>query len=183
MEFTYSFVVNSRPSHRGIVRLPLVNGMVKFGQFRPDEILNKNFHHPAIVGITHYETADEFRNDCMVIVNQVNLTILASDLYSSFNNALKFIIENHIRRCGRLFINDLMSYIDTYSELLLAIGIDRKTVKDQYPTILYILAHTYSTYVLEAFNAPDGRNIPFMSSPRYTNLRSYIAKINPQLVR
>ena len=103
MEFTYSFVVNSRPSHRGIVRLPLVNGMVKFGQFRPDEILNKNFHHPAIVGITHYETADEFRNDCMVIVNQVNLTILASDLYSSFNNALKFIIENHIRRCGRLF--------------------------------------------------------------------------------
>ena len=57
MEFTYSFVVNSRPSHNGTIRLPLVNGMVKFGQFRPEEILNKNFQHPAIVGITHYETA------------------------------------------------------------------------------------------------------------------------------
>ena len=49
MEFTYSFVVNSRPIHNGTIRLPLVNGMVKFGQFRPEEILNKNNHATCVV--------------------------------------------------------------------------------------------------------------------------------------
>ena len=183
MDFRYSFTINSRPAKRGEVRLPLQNNMVVFGQFRPDEILNKNFQHPAIVGMTHYETADEFRNDCATIISRVNATISTSDIYNAFNNALKYIIENHIRRCGRLFINDLMTYIDTYNELLLAIGIDRKTIKDQYPTILYILVQTYSSYVLEAFNTFDGRNIPFMSSPRYTNLKNYVATKNSQLVR
>lgn len=183
MEFAYSFTINSRPSYHGTVRLPMTNNMVHFGQFRPEQILNKNFQHTAIVGVNHYETAAEFRNDCTTIVNYANAVISSSDIYQSLNNALKYIVESHVRRCGRIFINDLMAYIDTYSELLLALGIDRETIKNMYPTILYVLIQDHSNYVLEAFNTPDGRNIPFLSSPRYTNLRDYIATKFPQLVR
>ena len=80
MEFTYSFTINSRPSQYGTVRLPLINNMVHFGQFRPEEILNNNFQHTAIVGVNHYETAAEFRNDCEAIVNRVNATISNSNI-------------------------------------------------------------------------------------------------------
>ena len=183
MEFTYSFTINSRPSLHGTVRLPMTNNMVHFGQFRPDAILNKNFQHTAIVGVNHYETAAEFRNDCTTIVNYTNAAISSSSIIQSLNNALKYIVESHVRRCGRIFINDLMAYIDTYSELLLALGMNRDTIKNTYPTILYVLIQDHSNYVLEAFNTPDGRNIQFLSSPRYTNLRNYIATKSPQLVR
>lgn len=183
MDFTYSFTINSRPSCFGTIRLPQKNNRVIFGQFRPDEILNKNFQHPAITDITHYETTDEFRNDCATIVNYTNRTIAGSDLASSFNNALKQIVADHISRYRRIFINDLMAYMDAYSELLQAIGIDKKTLSDQYPIILYIMVQTYSNYVLEAFNSFDGRNIQFLSSPRYSNLKNYVATKCPQLVR
>ena len=183
MDFRYSFTINSRPAKRGEVRLPLQNNMVVFGQFRPDAILNKNVQHPAVVGMVHYESADEFRNDCSVMINYVNRNITISDLAPSFNKALKLVVKDHVLRCGRVFINDLMSYIDTYSELLLAMGIDKKTLADQYPIILYIMVQEYSNYVLEAFNTIDGRNLPFTNSPRYVNLRNYISIKMPQLIR
>ena len=183
MDFTYSFTVNSRPSCFGTVRLPMKNNMVVFGQFRPDEILNKNFQHPAIVGTTHYETADEFRNDCETIVNRVNATILSSDIQGSFQGALIYIVENHIRRCGRIFINDLMAYMDTFCELLVAIGWNKETARKEYPALLLALVKKYSNYVLEAFNDYSGNHIPFMDSARYKNLLYHVAKEFPHLVR
>ena len=159
MDFKYSFTISSRPAKRGEIRLPLQNNMVIFGQFRPDAILNKNVQHPAVVGMVHYESADEFRNDCSVMINYVNRTISSSDLAPSFNNALKLVVKDHVLRCGRIFINDL------------------------YPIILYIMVQEYSNYVLEAFNTIDGRHLPFTNSQRYTNLRNYISIKMPQLIR
>ena len=177
MNFTYSFVINSKPSLFGTVSLPIEGNMVVFGQFRPDKILNMNFQHPAVTGLVHYESIDEFKNDCTAIINRVNTTISNSDMQDSFDDALKFIIENHIRRCGRIFINDLMSYIDTYSELLLALGNDKKYLSERYSVILFVMVNDYSNYVLEAFNTFDGKHIPFSSSPRYENLVNHVTKI------
>ena len=183
MDFTYSFTVNSRPAHYGTVRLPMKNNMVVFGQFRPDNILNKNIQHPALVGITHYETADEFRNDCVAIVNRVNATILNSNLQGSFQEALIHVVDNHIRRCGRIFINDLMAYMDTFCELLVAIGWNKETARKEYPALLLALVKKYSNYVLEAFNDYNGNHIPFKDSARYKNLMYHVAKEFPHLVQ
>lgn len=183
MEFIYSFTINSRPIHYGTVRLPLTNNMVHFGQFRPEEILNKNFPHSAIVGVNHYETAVEFRNDCEAIINQVNASISNSDIQDSFQGALIHIVENHIRRCGRIFINDLMAYMDTFCELLVAIGWDKEIARKEYPALLLALANKYSNYVLEAFNDFNGNQIHFKNSARYENLLNHVAKEFPHLVR
>lgn len=183
MEFTYSFTINSRPSQYGTVRLPLINHMVHFGQFRPEEILNKNFQYTAIVGVNHYESATEFRNDCEAFVNRVNATISSSDIQGSFQEALIYIVENHIKRCGRIFINDLMAYIDTFCELLIAIGWSKETARKEYPALLLALAKKYDKYVLEAFNDYSGNHIPFKNSMRYENLLNYVAKEFPHLVR
>lgn len=177
MDFTYTFAVNSRPAQHGTVKLPLKNNMVVFGQFRPDKILNKHCQLPFIEGEIHYEAADEFRNDCATIINRVNATISSYDLQESFDNALKFIVENHIRRCGRIFINDLMSYIDTYCELLLALGYNKIELNERYSVMLFIMVNDYSNYVLEAFNTLDGRHIPFTNSPRYDNLANHVTQI------
>ena len=174
MEFNYSFTVNTRVSVSGTVKLPLKNNMVQFGQFRPDEILDKHIDYPLYGGLNHHESAEEFRSDCDFIITQVNAVISSLDLYTSFNRALKIIVENHIKRFGRIFVNDLMAYIDVYSELLLALGFNRKILADIYPTILYILIQMYKNYVLEAFNTFDGKNISFVDSPRYDNLREYV---------
>ena len=183
MEFTYSFVVNSRPSCRGTVRLPLNGNMVVFGQFRPEQILNKNFLHTAVVGVNHYETAVEFKNDCDAIVNRVNATIANSDIQESFQEALIYIVENHIRRCGRIFINDLMAYMDTLCELLIAIGWNKETARKEYPALLLALVKKYSNYVLEAFNDYNGNHILFSDSARYKNLLYHVAQDFPHLVR
>lgn len=183
MEFTYSFTINSRPANYGTVRLPLVNNMVHFGQFRPEAILNKNFQYSAIVGINNYETAAEFRNDCEAIVNRVNATISNSDIQGSFQEALIYIVENHIRRCGRIFINDLMAYMDTFCELLVAIGWNKETARKEYPALLLALSKKYDKYVLEAFNDFSGNHIPFKNSVRYENLLNHVAKEFPHLVR
>ena len=177
MEFTYSFTLNSRPTFFGTIKLPLRNNMVVFGQFRPDEILNKNFHHPAVTGMVHYEAADEFRNDCITIINRVNATISSSDIQGCFEDALKYIVVNHIRRCGRIFINDLMAYLDALSEILLAMGYDKKYLREQYSVILFVMVNDYSSYVLEAFNTFDGKHIPFINSPRYDNLVNHVTQI------
>lgn len=182
-EFTYSFTINSRPSLHGTVRLPMTNNMVHFGQFRPDAILNKNFQHTAIVGVNHYETAAEFRNDCEAIVNLVNATISNSNIQGSFQEALICVVENHIRRCNRIFINDLMAYMDTFCELLIAIGWSKETARKEYPALLLALAKKYNNYVLEAFNDFSGNHIPFKNSVRYENLLNHVAKEFPQLVR
>lgn len=183
MEFTYSFTISSRPSQYGTVRLPLINNMVHFGQFRPEEILNNNFQHTAIVGVNHYETAAEFRNDCEAIVNRVNATISNSNIQGSFQEALIYVVENHIRRCNRIFINDLMAYMDTFCELLIAIGWSKETARKEYPALLLALAKKYNNYVLEAFNDFSGNHIPFKNSVRYENLLNHVAKEFPQLVR
>lgn len=183
MEFTYSFVINSRPPFRGTVKLPIRNNMVVFGQLRPDRVLNKNFQHPAVVGMVHYESADEFRNDCATIINQVNATIYSNDIQGSFDKALLYIVNNHIRRCGRIFINDLMSYIDTYCELALAIGQNKNHLRKQYLVILLALVEEYSNYVLEAFNDFNGNHILFKTSKRYENLLNQVAIDFPHLVR
>ena len=183
MEFTYSFTINCRPPFFASVRLPLRNNMVVFGQFRPDKILNKNFHHPAVTGMVHYETADEFRNDCTAIVNRVNATISNSDIQRSFEEALIYVVDSHVKRCGRIFINDLMAYIDTYCELVLAIGCNKEHLRKQYPVILLALVEEYSNYVLEAFNDFNGNHIPFKSSGRYDNLLNQVAIDFPHLVR
>ena len=183
MEFTYSFTINSIPSYHGTIRLPMTNNMVHFGQFRPDAILNKNFQHTAIVGVNHYETATEFRNDCESFVSRVNATIANSDLQGSFQEALIYIVENHIRRCGRIFINDLMAYMDTFCELLTAIGWDKATARREYPALLLALVKKYSNNVLEAFNDYNGNHIPFNDSARYKNLLYHVAQEFPHLVR
>lgn len=185
MDFTYSFVVNSRPSCHGTVRLPLnINGnMVVFGQFRPDKILNKNFQLPIVEGVVHYESVDEFRKDCTAIVNRVNATISNMDLQDSFDKALMYVVDSHVRRCGRIFINDLMAYIDTYCELVLAIGCSKEHLRKQYLIILLALVEEYSNYVLEAFNDFNGNHIPFKSSERYENLLNQVAIDFPHLVR
>lgn len=183
MEFTYSFTINCRPPFFASVRLPLRNNMVVFGQFRPDKILNKNFHHPAVTGMVHYETADEFRNDCTAIVNRVNATISNSNIQRSFEEALIYVVDSHVERCGRIFINDLMAYIDTYCELVLAIGCNKEHLRKQYPVILLALVEEYSNYVLEAFNDFNGNHIPFKSSGRYDNLLNQVAIDFPHLVR
>ena len=177
MNFIYSFTINSIPSHCGTVSLPLKDNMVVFGRFRPDEILNRHFNHPAIVGMIHYEAANEFRNDCATLVNRVNATIHGNDVHNCFDQALMFIVNNHVKRCGRIFINDLMSYIDTYCELLLALGVDKKHLSRRYPIILYALTEEHSNYVLEAFNTFDGKHIPFINSIRYENLANHVAKL------
>ena len=182
MEFTYSFTINSRPSCHGTVRLPLNGNMVVFGQFRPDKILDKKVRLPFIE-VVHYETADEFRNDCATIVNRVNATIANSDIQSSFQEALIYIVENHIRRCDRIFINDLMAYMDAFSELLIAIGWDKVTARKEYPALLLALVKKYSNYVLEAFNDYNGNHIPFSDSARYKNLLYHVAQEFPHLVR
>ena len=152
MEFTYSFIVNSRPSCRGTVRLPLnISGnMVMFGQFRPDKILNKNIQLPFVEGVAHYETVDEFRKDCTAIINRVNATISNLDLQDSFDKALMFTVDSHIRRCGRIFINDLMAYIDTYCELVLAIGCSKEHLRKEYLVIL--LADSYDKLGRSSFD-------------------------------
>lgn len=183
MEFSYSFVVNSSPSCRGTVRLPLNGNMVMFGQFRPDNILNKNFQLPIVEGMVHYETADEFRNDCVTIINQVNLTISNSDMQESFNKALMYIVDSHVKRCGRIFINDLMAYIDTYCELVLAIGCNKEHLRKQYLVILLALVEKYENFVLESFNDLNGNCILFKSSGRYDNLFNQVAIDFPHLVR
>lgn len=183
MEFTYSFTINSSPSYHGIVRLPLNGNMVVFGQFRPDKILNKNVQLPFIEEVVHYEAADEFRNDCAAIVNRVNATIANSDMQSSFQEALIYVVENHIRRCGRIFINDLMAYMDAFSELLIAIGWDKVTARKEYPALLLALVKKYSNYVLEAFNDYNGNHILFSDSARYKNLLYHVAQEFPHLVR
>ena len=183
MNFIYSFTINSIPSHCGTVSLPLKDNMVVFGQFRPDEILNRHFNHPAIVGMIHYEAANEFRNDCATLVNRVNATIYGNDVHNCFDQALMFIVNNHVKRCGRIFINDLMSYIDTYCELLLAIGYSKEHLRKEYLVILLALVEEYSNYVLEAFNDFNGNHIPFKSSGRYENLLNQVAIDFPHLVR
>ena len=183
MEFTYSFVVNGSPSYRGTVRLPLKGNMVVFGQFRPDKILDKNFHHPMIEDVVHYESAAEFRNDCEAIVNQVNASISKYDIQGSFQQALIYVVENHVRRCGRIFINDLMAYMDTFCELLIAIGWNKETARKEYPVLLLALVKKYSNYVLEAFNDFNGNHILFENSARYKNLLNHVAKDFPHLVR
>ena len=185
MEFTYSFIVNSRPSCRGTVRLPLnISGnMVMFGQFRPDKILNKNIQLPFVEGVAHYEPVDEFRKDCTAIINRVNATISNLDLQDSFDKALMFTVDSHIRRCGRIFINDLMAYIDTYCELVLAIGCSKEHLRKEYLVILLALVEEYSNYVLEAFNDFNGNHIPFKNSERYVNLLNQVAIDFPHLVR
>ena len=182
MEFTYSFTINSRPAYNGTVRLPLINNMVHFGQFRPDDILNKNLQCNAIVGVNHYESAAEFRNDCEAFVHRVNATISNSDIQGSFQEALIYIVENHIRRCGRIFINDLMAYMDTFCELLVAIGWNKETTRKEYPALLLALVKKYNNYVLEAFNDFNGNHIPFIDSARYNNLICHVAKEFPYLV-
>lgn len=183
MEFTYSFTINCRPPFFGTIRLPLKNNMVVFGQFRPDKILNKNIQLPLIEGVVHYEAADEFRKDCTAIINRVNAIISNSDLQGSFDKALMYTVDNHVRRCGRIFINDLMAYIDTYCELVLAIGCSKEHLRKQYLVILLALVEEYSNYVLEAFNDFNGNHIPFKSSERYNNLLSQVAIDFPHLVR
>ena len=183
MNFIYSFTINSIPSHCGTVSLPLKDNMVVFGQFRPDEILNRHFNHPAIVGMIHYEAANEFRNDCATLVNRVNATIHGNDVHNCFDQALMFIVNNHVKRCGRIFINDLMAYMDTFCELLVARGWNKETARKEYPVLLLALVKKYSNYVLEAFNDYSGNNIPFMDSARYKNLLYHVAKEFPHLVR
>lgn len=183
MEFTYSFTINSRPPFSGTIRLPLKNNMVVFGQFRPDKILNKNIHHPAVTGMLHYEAADEFRNDCTAIVNRVNTTISNSDIQHSFEEALIYVVDSHVKRCGRIFINDLMAYMDAFCELLIAIGWDKKASSKQYPAILLALVEKHGNHVLEAFNDFNGNHILFKNSERYGNLLNHVAIEYPHLVR
>ena len=156
--------------------------MVVFGQFRPDKILNKNLQLPLIEGVVHYEAADEFRNDCAAIINRVNATISNSDLQDSFDKALMYTVDSHVRRCGRIFINDLMTYIDTYCELVSAIGGNKEHLRKQYLVILLALVEEYSNYVLEAFNDFNGNHIPFKWSARYENLLNQVSIDFPHLV-
>ena len=79
MEFNYSFTVNTRVSVSGTVKLPLKNNMVQFGQFRPDEILDKHIDYPLYGGLNHHESAEEFRSYCVFIITQVNAVISSLD--------------------------------------------------------------------------------------------------------
>ena len=76
-----------------------------------------------------------------------------------------------------------MAYIDTYCELVLAIGCNKEHLRKQYPVILLALVEEYSNYVLEAFNDFNENHIPFKSSGRYENLLNQVAIDFPHLVR
>lgn len=180
--FIYSFTINSYPPIYGTIRLPMKGNMVVFGRFRPDNILNKLFRPHRLTGVLHYEIADEFKKDCIAIINRVNANILNYDLQSSFEKALIYVIVEHINKFNRIFINDLMAYIDAFCELRLAIDWDNNTPNREYPSILLGLVERYNNYVLEEFNDLNGNHIPFKSSVRYNNLVNHVTSNFTDLV-
>lgn len=180
MEYNYDFSIigdGSSPKH-GTISIPRKNNMVEIGLFRPNSILNGHIHNPVFTGVASLESISEFENDCQKFVYYLNKNKTNLSDLGSYTPAFEDLVEEHINKFHRIFINDLMAYLDVYILVLRALGGDESMLKELYIVQLFCFVKNNPSIVMEAF----GNNVPFVSCVRFQNLKNYIVENHPYLL-
>ncbi len=174
MNKTFYFTLSNSSGHRQIaIILPYQNGMVVTNAYRP------NLNSGSISFIEEsFIDANEFENDCRQMVAFLNNRQL--DLWNpdSYLDALIAVVDNHVRRVNRIFINDLMCYIDEISYIQEQMGKVKFALKNEYLLTMAFFIQRYGDLVKESIGVP----VPFTQSNRFSTFldlhREALSKAN-----
>lgn len=156
--------------------LPTIGNMVITNKFCPkDFLVPRNSFFNAITP-QNGESIEEFENDCTMFTNCLN-----ENEFNSTNNkwnvymaAMDDLVARHIGRCGRIFFNDLLLYIDLFCYFLYADGIDEDNIKLNYPRFVNQYLINASNYLKDSYTQIPLENTQFANIIRELAKKSEI---------
>lgn len=125
-----SFVFRKAGTNKTLrVSIPTNGVFVVTNEFCPKEFLVGGFL--SFVTPIQQELQSEFVKDCE---NQVLVASRSSkaDIVDAHVDGLLDSVNSHINRCGRLFFNDLLLYVDCFAYLLKGHGYSDDFIKKKY---------------------------------------------------
>lgn len=112
---------------------------------------------PSIaIGRIFGESFEEFRKDCSSILAG-KLRSTQRDIFDSWCDGLDHVLSSHINRCGRLFYEDLLVYVDCLAHMWKAKGEQIHMIKVHYPVIVARFVDKYMPYLL--VDSPIGGSV------------------------
>ncbi len=162
--FSFNYSKNGQ-TKRLAFSAPINRGMVQTSRFTPVELLQPV--NPLFNGGSQYEDEQEFISDCQKLIHLSTISQY-DDLFGSNLEALFAILMGHIERFKRLLFNDLLTYIDCFSYILLAHGYSEAQVKQMYPRVVKMAVEQLAYYLKCQYTL-----IPFTSSNLYNNIVSH----------
>ena len=118
---------------------PVENGMVITNEYCPPALVTGGL---SFVKVINGESIENFIDDCTNLLIAVN----ASDeekLVDKYIGGLMALVMKHISRCGRLIFGDLLIYVDCFSLLLKAAGINESQIRTIYPKVTKLIVDFY----------------------------------------
>jgi|GEM_PF-2526666 hypothetical protein len=170
-----SFGLKDRDSYkRLIINVSIKDGMVVTSKFTPNsfsKLIDTND-----LGITsttvHLSALDEFVSDCQFFVNILNDNALDWRKENSILMALIHVINDHIRRCNRIFFIDLISYVNVYCFIMHGVGFSEDQIKNSYLKLVYNIVKKWENKIM--YGNPTIGVVPFSSTKMYKNLENYV---------
>ena len=147
---TFEFSTQNGDSSKYLrVTLPTEHNGVVTNKYCPPLLLTGGIGFiPAING----ESETEFIYDCR---KQISAMEAVGQEFSQMERhlaGLMTIVMNHILCCGRMIFGDLLIYMDVFSLLLEADGVDEEEIKNAYPQILRQIIELNPERILNTFD-------------------------------
>ena len=103
---------------------------------------------PSIaIGRITGESYEEFCKDCLSITGG-KLRSTQRDYVDSWCDGLDLVLSSHVSRCGRIFYEDLLVYVDCLAHIWKAQGEQAHMIKVHYPIIVAKFVDKYMPYLL-----------------------------------
>ncbi len=119
------------------------NGIVLTSKYCPLEMLTGRVN---LVAAVNGEPEDEFLRDCQ---NQI-IGMEGADGETTIDvhiAGLMAVVMDHLARCGRLLLGDLLLYMDCFSLLLEADGLSSAEIREIYPRVTRTIADLYPAHI------------------------------------
>lgn len=132
-----------------IFSIPMENGSVITNKYCPAELINGGIN---LIKPINGESMGEFINDCQNQIDGMKSSDNGMALIDLHIAGLMTSVMDHISRCGRLIFGDLLIYMDCFSYLLEADGIEEDEIREIYPRVTRTIVELYPNYI---FNTAD----------------------------
>ncbi|MBD5311146.1 MAG: hypothetical protein K2J92_01440 [Muribaculaceae bacterium] len=150
-----------------IIEVPYQNGIVATSEFCPTKLLSGTVDLMAAV---RGETLDSFIVDCRrQLIAMSKISEVETDLDIHIGGLMAVVME-HLSRNKRIFFGDLLIYVDCFSLLLKAAGVNKAEIRTIYPRVTKTIVDLYSEYVDSSIEG-----LPFKGSRSESELTALVA--------
>lgn len=159
---TQNYYYKFYDGHEITLCVPVMRGCIMDGELTPDFL--KKGPHSQLISL---QDPIEFETDCRNFVSYINRCKLQYHIDTTYYLALKEVVTQHIKNCGRLFFQDLITYINECCLLMKAFGFSTQRLKNEiYSQLLLLIFRDFLDYIKEG-NPMTGEIVPFSSTSKF----------------